>query len=136
MARYTLVQPSDDYSFDAPDDTVATLVAVMLGDGVGWESTDGEERSFINLFITEDQIAERLGSPLFDVLTARMADLADALDTVEIQPDKRAAAGADPDEWHEKKRGSISDFRRDAREAAAAIRRKVERPHSPGDTDG
>ena len=35
--RYKLVQPCDDYEFDAADDDIATVIAMFLGDGVGWE---------------------------------------------------------------------------------------------------
>lgn len=120
--RYRLVQPSDDYWFDAPDDIVATLLATLLGNGVGWQIEDADgERSFLNRFITEAQFEELVGGPVRDVLTSRKDDVAAAALTVEIDPDKRARMGVDPELWHIEMRTSLADYRAAAQELAAHL---------------
>lgn len=122
MSRYTLIQPADDYSFDAPDDVVATLLAALLGEGVGWEIEDETgARSFLNMFVSEDDFAKLVGGPVPDVLTARMPEIAVAARTVEINPDERARLGVDPEVWHNEKRTSLNDYRAAARELADHI---------------
>ena len=37
MSTYTLINPSDPYTFDAPDDAVATTAVLVLNDAYGWE---------------------------------------------------------------------------------------------------
>ena len=116
LATYALVQPSDDYSFKAPNDQVATLLACFLGEGVGWNRTDpetDETATFMNLFLNEEAFAKKMGRTMPEVLddTDFLAQVADAMLTVEIQPDKRERLGVDPELWHNEQRTSMNDFR-------------------------
>lgn len=121
MNRYALINPSDDYEFEAPDDEIAEAMVVLLSGMAGWRSLDDEERQggFADLAHRDDgeQYADRIKTLLAD----RAAEVAAALRSLEIQPERRKRMGVDPAVWHDEMRTSLSDYRAEALRLADAI---------------
>lgn len=58
MKEYTLINPSDPYTFLAEDKEVATLVVLSLNPGYGAETKDRSESVPIFAFSTEEKMRE------------------------------------------------------------------------------
>lgn len=127
MTAYKLIQPSDDYWFDAPDDAVATMVVLFLDEMVGWErpnraDADGRPVRFINAGSASNGEAEMIvGEDPMGFIYSRGAEIAAALRTVEIDPVSRSFARVDADVWHDQHRTSTVDYRASAFQYAEQV---------------
>lgn len=118
-ARYSLVNPHDDYCFEAPDDEVADAVCLLLGGGwYSWSKGD-ESGVLVGGLDEESRLAHVEGFE--ETIESRRSEVIACLRSFEIDPDGRLAAGADPDDWHELRRSSVADVRGSARETARAL---------------
>lgn len=116
---YTFINPHDDYSFEAPDDDIATTAVVLLPGLYGWEK-DGH--SLIpNLHPADEEIGAAIVELAKKVISDRLPELVAALRSLEIMGTKRRALGVDPDAWHDQFRTSDSDPRHRARLIAARL---------------
>lgn len=119
LTRYTLTNPHDAYEFDAADDSVADAVCLLLGGGwYSWSTADGTG-ALVALLDENDQTAAALA--VKDTCHEHRREVVEALRSVEIDPDGRREAGADPDAWHEEHRSSFTDPRENAIATAAAM---------------
>lgn len=131
MTTYELVNPHDDYTFEAPDDAIADTVTALLGGAYGWArparlDPDGEPVTGGLADFLDDGARERAVETAKEVLSHRADELAAALDTVAIKEAQRARLGVDPDLWHDEMRSSMSDLRATAREYARALRERAD----------
>lgn len=113
LTRYSLVNPHDPYEFEAADDEIADAVCLLLGGG--WYSwTAGDRSGALVGFETDEVKQQEIVDHLGGVIEGRRADLIVALRSVEIDPDGRAAAQADPDQWNSERMSSFADVRENA----------------------
>lgn len=132
MKSYEVSNPSDRVTFEAPDDEVATLAVIILGEGAyGATSEDQERVCGIAIFggiptntggVTEANLATRL--------EARKLDVAIALESlIYCSISDRAAvkaAGGDLSKWNEAKRSSMTNIGIRAAALAKAMRGQAE----------
>lgn len=111
MTTYQLINPSDDYSFEAPDDNVADAVTTILGGEYGWNRDDVS--GGLSMFL-DDEGQDELGERVLVVIRTRAAELSAAFRSLEIDRPGRERTGSDPDAWHEQKRTSANDIRKQA----------------------
>ena len=127
---YKIINPSDDYTFRAPDDRVACAVGILLGNGqYPVERCDNQnDVGSLLLFQSEGQIAVELerifGQPLSEYMETHAAEVSEALGSVLIgsQADRalfEAAIDMIPETdakakyaelWHDSKRSSMNDI--------------------------
>lgn len=113
--RYVLSNPHDEYEFDAPDDVAADAVASLLGGGwFGW--LRGDESRVVGM-LGEVEQAERVGA-VRELIERSPKVVAAALRSVEIDPSGREVLKADAEDWHSKRRSSLTDLRASAFETA------------------
>lgn len=140
MTAYELCNPSDPYTFLAPDDELATLVCVLIGEGrTPWRrASDVPDAAPLtgpmDLWgrASHDRWFGRADWP--DLLGARRDEVAAALASVLIGTDADRAAyeqetadlagddlAAFAARWHDERRSSLNDFGRYARSLAADL---------------
>lgn len=113
LTRFTLVNPHDALEFDAPDDEIADAVCLLLGGG--WYSWSVGDRSGALVGAIGDEVAQQeVVDHLGTVIEGRRRELIAALRSVEIDPDGRAAAQADPEQWNTEHLSSFADVRENA----------------------
>lgn len=129
MSIYEIINPSDHYTFEAPDDTLARLVGLVLGEGrYGIEGPDGETVLAIYIFGVDESTLDHLFQPehksLAAALEARRAELPAALRSVMIASraeradilaaldamESDAARDAFREHYHDTKRSSLNDI--------------------------
>lgn len=147
MPVYSIVNPSDPYTFEAPDVAIAFGVAVFIGGGM--YAMDPVEKGaavsvpfFLSDGSTEAWCQRTFGQSLNDVIATltgeRLGEVADALDSVLVgEPGDRATeiailANAPTgrahllrDERHDARRSSMNDIGRRAWGIADSLRRKL-----------
>lgn len=111
MGEYELINPHDNYSFEASDDAIADAVVVLLGSMYGW-SRDG--KSSMPAFMLSEQASEMLVTRLKSLMGERTEELIAALRSVEIEGAKRKRLEVDPEKWHDEQRSSLADLRKEA----------------------
>lgn len=116
--EYELINPHDNYGFEAPDDAVADAVVVLLGEMYGWRRDD---KSSMPAFMISAEAGEELVTRLKALMDERTDELVAALRSVEIDGGKRKRLGVDPEKWHDENRSSISDLRSVANRMAANL---------------
>lgn len=119
MAEYELINPHDNYSFEAPDDEVADAVVVLLGEMYGWRR---DEESSMPAFLISAEAGEMLVTRLKSLMAERTEELIAALQSVEIEGAKRKRLGVDPEKWHDEQRSSLADLRREATRIAVNLK--------------
>ena len=145
MNVYELVNPSDDYSFEAPDDQVAAYVALAVGQGrydarlLGDREASNPIMCMLSFYSTaetvDDDVKKLLGGlSLNDFLAARTAEVVAALRSLVIGNRADLAAsliGRGEQEaatlkaaWHEKHRTSMTDIGKYANDMADSIVKK------------
>lgn len=118
---YELVNPHDDYTFEAADDDIADAVVGLLGDMYGWQ-VDGRSGGMLRFVSDPEATVERIKA----VLDQRAAEVANALVTVEIKADQRRRLGVDPEKWHDEMRSSTADLRASALRMATALEARAD----------
>lgn len=123
MNVYELVNPSDPYTFDAPDDDLATAVVLFISDMCGWKCGDRQGGPYV--LVTPDSSAGRqLLEKVKRIAAERRPELIAALRSVELRKEERLAAGVDDVErWHNDRRSSLTDHRARARQLADSFER-------------
>lgn len=113
LTRYTLVNPHDALEFEAADDEIADAVCLLLGGG--WYSWTAGDRSGALVGAIGDEVAQQeIVDHLGGVIEGRRRELVAALRSVEIDPDGRRAAQADPEQWNTEHLSSFVDVRENA----------------------
>lgn len=92
---YTIVNPSDACTIEAPDDKIATIAVLLLGEGhYGCTDEKNDDLPTLHLFSSANEIANELidaglGDPgqsaqeiLDDFVTDNLIAIADALDSI------------------------------------------------------
>ena len=137
MPTYTLINPHDPYTFDAPDDDIAETVAALLGGSYGWQLEDVDPPRTGGMFNLLDPPAQALATEAIHRAMTRKPELAAALRTVAILEADRAELDVDPDTWHRRHLTSTVDLREVAQaratscEFAATNEADVEPVHPP-----
>lgn len=106
--EYELINPHDNYGFEAPDDAVADAVVVLLGEMYGWRR---EDESNMPAFMLSAEAGEAVVIRLKSLMSERTEELIASLRSVEIDGGKRKRLGVDPEKWHDEQRSSIADLR-------------------------
>lgn len=125
LTRYTLVNAPDPLEFDAPDNEIADAVCLLLGGGwYSWSTADalGETVGTIG---DEEMQSERVAY-LDTIIAGRRHELIVALRSVEIDPDGRKAAQADPEQWNTEHLSSFADVRENAMATAAQFEQQAD----------
>lgn len=113
LVRYTLVNPHDPVEFDAPDPEIADVVCLLLGGG--WYSwTAGDLSGALVGEIGDEEEQQGRVEALNRIIEERRVDVVAALRSVEIDPDGRKAAQADPEQWNTEHLSSFVDVRENA----------------------
>jgi hypothetical protein len=128
---FEIINPSDEATFEAPDERIAVLATVLLGEGrYGVRGADGDVVMPPILFGWPDG-AKFGGVGLGDVndaVDSNLIAIAEALESIALVSlrDRRAllASGADLSRWNEEKRTSLNDFAKYARNLASRLREK------------
>ncbi len=124
MTVYTFINPSDDYTFEAPDDAIADAMCAIISPMTGWnraDDTDVETRGGLIGFAPADD-QERALAPIRITFTDRADEVAAALRTLEIKRAQRLALGVeDADAWHDMWRTSHYDYRAYALQLARGL---------------
>ena len=139
MTLYDVSNPSDAYTFEAPDTTVAFVVVALLGNG-GYGATpigdDKAEKIPIFLFGGADDWMRERGIVIDRVLADRKPAIIESLDSVLIGDahDRQAFRDGlelidDPakrvqwrDRWHDDRRSSMNNIGKRAWTIAARLR--------------
>lgn len=106
--EYELINPHDNYGFEAPDDAIADAVVVLLGEMYGWRR---ENESSMPAFMISAEAGEALVTRLKSLMSERTNELIAALRSVEIDGGRRKRLGVDPEKWHDEHRSSLADLR-------------------------
>lgn len=129
LTIYSLINPSDDLDFEAADDAVAEAVVALVGDMYGWERTDPETGETVSGGLLgmkamggTDMTADL--DALKATVGSRRSEVADALDSLEIQGARRRRLGADREAWADEHRSSMNDIASYAWSIAASLRKQ------------
>lgn len=140
---FELSNPSDQYTFEAPDLATAAAVAWILGRGAyGAHQLDGDRAAHVPIFLlggAEEWSRETFGADPADVLNSVLHGiLADALDSLLVGDaharetyragleliDDPAKREAWRDRWHDDRRTSLNNIGAAAWAVAKALRKK------------
>jgi hypothetical protein len=144
---FEIINPSDAYTIEAPDLSIAGAACVLLGNGqYAFKQVDGDAEVPLFLFGGHDEwFREHCDGSLDDtlgrVMKDRRAELADCLDstligtqadreefhalTASVEAEERARLRA---ERHDKRRSSLNDIGARAYRMAAALREPQPEP--------
>jgi hypothetical protein len=127
MNVYELVNPSDEWTFLAPNDKIAWLVSFIVGEGKTPAKRDGWSSG---LYIfggdPEKDFEKEFGEPLKGFLDRYRDDIIKSLRTFMIHRERseKPLEGKELREWNENLRSSINDFGGYAFEFADRLERK------------
>lgn len=121
MPTYTLINPHDPYTFDAPDDDVAETVVALLGGSYGWQLDEGDQGRSGGMFNLAGPEGQQAATDAINRAMTRKPELAAALRTVAILEKDRAELDVDPDTWHAQRITSTVDLREIARARADSV---------------
>jgi len=143
---YEIINPSDEYHFEAPDLEIAAVCLAVLGEGKYGGRPDEEGGTSIPIFMFgndpdvwfKKQFNKTFEETLHDVLNTRKNELADAFESVTIGTlaDQKMLADAMkeiPDQkgrnaykkkWINKRRTSMNDIGKRAKSLADFTRKK------------
>ena len=127
MTVYTLVNPSDAWTFLAPSDKIAFLVSLYVGGGKTPASRDGWESPFYLMGGDPDKDYEKAFGEPFDKALANNADeLIESFRSFMISRHKspEPLTGEALAKWNDQKRSSLSDFGAYALKLARRIEEK------------
>lgn len=137
---FEIVNPSDPYTFEAENVDIACVAVLFLGNGAyGLNVPDGQPNPDCPMFLFGGDPAawaeKRLGCSLNDYLTKHGDAIASALDSVligdfsdrqifndAVAKMNEVGAVQFKNQWHDKKRSSLSDIGKRAWALAKALR--------------
>jgi hypothetical protein len=131
MNVYELINPSDKCTYEAPDDEVAALTAIILGEGhyAAEECETGRSACGIAFNGLPSNTAGLTIENLKERLEARKADIATALESLiyASASDRKAvkAAGGDIAKFNDSKRSSMNNIGRRAQIMAETLREQL-----------
>lgn len=128
MKLFELINPSDPYTFEAPDLAVAGALVCILGEGMYGAEPLHEADGSVPMFPIDghEEWFEALGASFEDTIRGRKAEIAEAMDSLLIgtfsDRAEFAVSGMSWHEWHDSRRSSINDIGKRAKHFAKAMR--------------
>jgi len=123
---YELINPSDDWSFEAPSDKIAFLVSLIVGEGQTPASRDGWQGGMYILGLGDPNkdFQEQFNEQLEGAFTRHKTEIVESLKSFVIKR-KEAPTGMTLNElrtWNDKHRSSLNDWGGYAHELADRIK--------------
>jgi hypothetical protein len=136
MNIYELVNPSDAWTFLAPSDKVAFLVALAVGRGQTSAKRDGWEGGMyvFGLGDPDKDFKKEFGEELEGAVGRHKADLIKSLRTFMIHREKakKVPTGKALAKWNDKHRSSLNDFSGEALKLADHLKKNLEKKKGTG----